>query len=96
MTNTPNNPSMKKKTINIREAIKKRIREIDNQPVEEISLLEKAGRNIRNKLDAEEIKKRVMSNQSPAKQFYISEETLKNYISERVRIEFRQILLNAV
>lgn len=95
MTNTPNNPSMKTKTINIREAIKQRIREIDNQS-EEISLLEKAGRNIQNKLDAEEIKKRVMSNQSPTKQFYISEETLKNYISERVKFEFRQILLNAV
>lgn len=88
-------PSMKATKTNYREAIKDRIREIARQ-TEEVSLLETAARNIRNKLSAEEVKDRVISNHSDSKQFYISEETLKNYINERVRIEFRQILLNAV
>ena len=85
--------SMQSKTPNIREAIKNRIREIDNQP-EEMSLLEKVGNNFRDKLDASEVKKQVLDNKTGKPQMFISADTLDRYINlrvaKRVRFELKK------
>lgn len=84
MKDTPNNPSMKTNTTNIREAIKQRIREVDNQP-EEISLLEKVGKRFQDKLDAKEITQQVLDNKTGKPQMFINAETLDKHIDMRVK-----------
>ena len=93
MTSQP--PLKKQPKINIREEMKNHIRKIANMN-DNISLLEKVSQNINDRLNAEELKKKVMNSKSGTQQFFINEETLKRYISERVRIELKQILQNAV
>lgn len=91
-----NKPTLKKQPeINIRREMKNHIRNLANQ-VEEKSLLEIVSQKFRGKLDAEDVKKQAMNIKSGKRQFFINEETLKKYISRRVRIELKQILQNVV